>query len=72
MNVYLASRCDFLLSSGLGYDALGILFKKYILYLDIMPLMGMSFYSYSLTTLAKYFSQKDNKFLSLQIYLIKI
>ena len=67
MDVYLASRCDYLISTGLGYDALGVLFKKYILYLDIMPLLGMNFfYSYSLTTLAKYFSRKDNKFLSLQ------
>ena len=67
LDVYLASRCDYLISSGLGYDALGVLFKKYILFLDIMPLMGMNFfYSNALTTLTKYFSIDNNKYLSLQ------
>ena len=67
MDIYLASRCDYLISTGLGYGALGDLFKKYILFLDIMPLMGMNFfYSNSLTTLTKYFCNDSQKFLSLQ------
>lgn len=38
MDIYLASKCDFCISTGLGYDAVPAVFRKPIVYTNVTPL----------------------------------
>ena len=68
LDVYLANRCEFSLSSGCGWDALtSFTFRKKHIYINAVPLMvPLLNRSYPLFTIKYHFDNNKNKFLSLK------
>jgi putative glycosyltransferase (TIGR04372 family) len=70
LDVYIASRCTFGITSGTGYDSLINIFRKPIIYTNYVPVGTMHVNSLRFLTIIKHhFSNKLNRYLSLsEIY----
>ena len=63
MDIYLSSRCDFCISVATGLDQLAVMFKKPILYVNMVP-FGHAQTNPSLIIFKKLFSNKLNRLLT--------
>jgi putative glycosyltransferase (TIGR04372 family) len=60
LDIYLGAKCHFCISSSLGWDAIPEIFKRPIVYTNIMPLGYLRLSSYKAINLSKHFVRKDN------------
>jgi putative glycosyltransferase (TIGR04372 family) len=59
LDIYLGAKCHFCISSSLGWDAIPEIFKRPIVYTNILPLGYLRLHSYKAINLSKHFVRKD-------------
>ncbi|EMN96772.1 glycosyltransferase, TIGR04372 family [Leptospira interrogans serovar Medanensis str. UT053] len=67
MDIYLGAKCEFCITMGSGWDSIPFIFRKPIVYVNLVPIGYI--YSYStryITISKKYFSIPDNRELTLK------
>jgi putative glycosyltransferase (TIGR04372 family) len=65
MDVYLGAHCSFCISTTTGFDAIPYVFRRPIVFTDMVPLFHVhTFSSRYLSTAKKYWSEGDQRFLS--------
>lgn len=65
MDIYLAYKCEFCISTGLGYDAVPAIFRKPIVYTNIIPIGCLwTFSSKYIAILKHLIFKKNNNYLS--------
>ena len=67
LDIYLASKCDFIITNGTGSDAISsYIFRKPILNIDVLVQRGLLKFRKGLTTFVKYFDSSNSKQISLR------
>ena len=65
MDIYLGAKCEFCISNGTGYDGVPQIFRKPILYIDYLPLVGINTYNKNtLITTKKHWMRNENRFMT--------
>lgn len=65
MDIYLGAKCEFCISTGTGFDAVPYIFRRPIVYVDIVPLeFTMTFSSKFLSTTKKHWLRYENRFMT--------
>jgi putative glycosyltransferase (TIGR04372 family) len=60
LDIYLGAKCEFCISSSLGWDAIPEIFKRPIVYTNILPLAYLRLSSDKAINLSKHFFRKNN------------
>ena len=67
LDFFLSSKCNFCISTSLGFDAIPVMFRKPIFYTDVVPLNTIyTGVNNSINTLSLYYSNIEEKYLSMQ------
>lgn len=65
MDIFLGAKCEFCISTGTGFDAVPYIFRRPIVYVDIVPLeFTMTFSSKFLSTTKKHWLRDENRFMT--------
>lgn len=66
MDIYLGAQCEFCISNGTGFDAVPYIFRRPIVYVDVVP-PGTMYTSNpkSLNTIKKYWLRNENRLMTL-------
>ncbi len=66
LDLYLASKCEFCISTGTGYDALAHIFRRPIVFVNFLPIGHVKTYIKGLTIFSHHYSSRLKRNLSLQ------
>ncbi len=65
MDIYLGAKCAFCITNGTGFDSVPYIFRRPIVYVDIVPLGVMSTFSFKfLSTTKKHWLRNKNRFMT--------